>query len=467
MRLINGFAGLLIVGAFTAASVSAQLGSGPESIMGLSSNKTLEFSQFNDDSQLSIARLESPLVKVADENGTGFPAFSLDYTGTGANNFYHVSLINRNDDLHTIAGLSFDTFKISAHYGNSDGIIRYRQDINGMSPNFFHGAVSYDYEYGGSTLGISLSDAFMIHGGATFIKAAGLENRSVYYSGFSYKSFYSTFSSVRRSDQTVGHSFVARYAFDDYAVSYQELISDHHANWREIALNLSNSEEPGTLKFGLGVGNNDLHEAGEETRVTLTYSVPLGAHKALLRPDQARAVNELHSKLAGAAKSFITIRNAGIGAVGSGVALSSGSARLDTTPRFRSQHRAAYYMLYDFNPISVRNNREYGSTIYRNRDRTYSPSMYVSLGAPDSVSVNPYYRIPYGTKPTAVWHTHGAYKPRYLNEQFSPADIQAAYYWNVDGYLGTPFGRMRFFDVDSGYIYTFYNEYGSDVVLPH
>lgn len=467
MRILNVLAGLLMATVCAAAPGSAQLGNGPESIMGLSSNKTLEFSQFSDDARFSIIRQESPFMQALGESETGIPTFSLDYTTTGANNFYHLSLINRDNDLHGIAGISFDTFKITAHYGNSDGIVRYRQGLNGMSPNFFHGAVSYDYDYGGSTLGLSLSDDLMIHAGATFISAPGLENRSVYYSGFSYKSFYSTFSSVRRSDETVGYSFVAGYQFDDYAISYQELTSDYEANWREIAVGLSNSEQLSNLRLGLGFGNNDLHEAGAETRLTLMYSVPLGANKKLSRSRQTGAVSELHARLAGASRSFNTLRNAGIGAVGSGVVLSSGSARLDKAPRFGTQNRAAYYALYGFNPISVRNNIEYGSTIYRNKDRTFSPGLIVSVGDLDSVYVNPYYRVPYGTQPTAVWHTHGAYKPQYINEQFSISDIQAAYYWKVDGYLGTPFGRMRLFDVDEGVIYTFVDEKGSDVILPH
>jgi hypothetical protein len=230
---------------------------------------------------------------------------------------------------------------------------------------------------------------------------------------------------------------------------------------------LSDREELSNVKLGLGFGNNDLHEAGEETRVTLMYSVPLGGSKELGRTRQVGAASELRAKLAGASKSFNTLRKAGIGAVGSGVALSSGSARLDKTPRFSTQNQAAYYALYGYNPISVRENREYGSTIYKNTDRTYSPGMFVSVGDLDSVYVNPYDRVPYGTEPTAVWHTHGAYKPQYINEQFSLMDIKATIYWNLDGYLGTPSGRMRFFDVDTGIIYTFVDENGSDAILPH
>jgi hypothetical protein len=198
------------------------------------------------------------------------------------------------------------------------------------------------------------------------------------------------------------------------------------------------------------------------------FSIPLGREFNQSRQtNQYRPNDELASQLTSSKMSFNKLRDAGVGAVGSGVALSSGNATLDRTPRFRSQHNAAYYVLSNFNPISVRQNREYGSSIYQNRDRTYSPNRYVSVGNHDSVIITPHYRIPYGTRPTATWHTHGAYMPQYVNERFSFMDIQSSINSNLDGYLGTPFGRMKFFDVDTRYIYTFIGKDGSEFVLPH
>lgn len=465
MKILTGMA---VVAVILPKAVSAEIGTGPESVMGLGTDETTEFSVVSDENRFSISRLTSPFLSLTGDDDIINQSFRLDYSVSGDRNSYHLSLVNIDTDIHGTAGIAFDTFKLSTQYGNSEGILSSRQGISGVSPNFFHGAVSYDYNYGGSTLGISLSDDFMIHGGATFINGEGLENRSVYYSGFSYKNFFSNFSSVKRSDETVGYSLVAGLKLDSYDLTYQELNSYYEANWREVTLGFTDIEKLSRVRLSLGVGSNDLHEAAEESRVALMYSIPLGgeAHHSR-RTNQYRLNNELASTLTSSRISFNKLRDAGFGAVGSGVALSSGNANLDKTPRFRSQHRAAYFVLSKFNPVSVRQNREYGSSIYQNRDRTYSPNRYVSVGNHDSVIITPYYRIPYGTRPTATWHTHGAYMPQYVNEQFSFTDIQASINSNLDGYLGTPFGRMRFFNVETRYIYTFIGKNGSEFILPH
>jgi hypothetical protein len=461
----NGFLGLLLMLVFTPPALSAQLGTGPQSVMGLGSDIEPQFLMTDDASRLSITRLESPFPSISDDAEARLPAFHLDYTRAGQANSYYVSLTNKNDDVHGIAGFAFDRFKFASLYGSSDGIISERQEINGVAPNFFHGAVAYDYQYTGSILGFSLANDLTIHGGLNLISGAGLENRSVYSSGFSYKNFYSTFSSVNRSEETVGYSLVYGFDLERYDFSYQELVSRYGATWREATIELLASDNLRRMRLSLGMGENELHEAGEETRVALMFSIPLGRDSKRLT--RSKSSSELDSRLLSSSKTFHILRNAGMGAVGSGVALSSGNTDLDRTPRFKSQHGAAHYVLSAFNPVSVRQNREYGSSIYRNRDRTFSPNQLVSLGNHDSVVIYPYANIPVGTTPTAIWHTHGAFKPQYATEYFSRADIQAAVSLNMDGYLGTPMGRMRYFDVDSGVIYTFINQTDSDSILPH
>lgn len=466
MKALAGLIGLLLITVAVPKTMSAQLGSGPESVIGLGTSEISEFSLLSDESQVAIKRSESPFALINGEYDTSNPTTYFDYTGTGSNSFYHLSLINRDNDFHGVAGFSLDKFKLSTNYGNSDGILSSRPGVVGVAPNFFHGAVAYDYEYGGSTFGLSLSDNFMMHGGATFISAEGLENRSVYYSGFSYKNFYSTLNRIKRSDQAVGYSLVTGLKFDAVDLLYQELSSNYGATWREITIGLSANENLSKLRFSMGIGDNRLHEAGEERRFVMMYSIPIGGVKKSGRYGKNDYSSNLNSQLTASANSFRRLRDAGVIALSSGVALSSGNARLDGTPRFKSQHGAAYYALHNFNPISVRQNREYASSIYINRDRTYSPNKYVSVGTHDSVVIYPYYQIPYGTRPTAVWHTHGAYMPQYISEQFSPMDIQSHMNMRLDGYLGTPFGRMRYFNVESGHIYTFHDK-GRDIVLPH
>lgn len=462
---LNGLRGLLLTLIFAPQVLHAQMGTGPQSVMGLGSDIGEQVLMTNEASRLSITRLESPYPSYSDDAELRIPAFNLDYTHAGHTNSYYLSLTNKNDDLHGIAGFAFDRFKFASLYGSSDGIITERQELNGLAPNFFHGAVLYDYEYTGSMLGLSLADDFAIHGGLNFISGAGLEIRSVYSSGFSYKNFYSTFSSVNRSEQAVGYSLVYGFDLNRYDFSYQELTSRYGATWREATIDFKATENLSRMRLSVGTGENELHQAGEETRVALMFSIPIGGDTK--RFNRSTSINELDSKLVSSANSFQRLRNAGMRAVGSGVVLSSGNADLDQTPRFRSQHRAAYHVLSAFNPVSVAQDREYGSSIYKNRDRTFSPNQLVFVGNYDSVVIYPYAHIPVGTTPTAIWHTHGAFKPQYANEQFSREDIQATINLNMDGYLGTPLGRMRYFDVDAGIIYTFVNQAGDDSILPN
>ena len=146
--------------------------------------------------------------------------------------------------------------------------------------------------------------------------------------------------------------------------------------------------------------------------------------------------------------------------------LSSGNPTLDKSPRFYSQDGASYFILSRWNPISVRNNREYGSAIFQNRDGTFAPSPIVIPGTVDSVNFNPFELVPYGTKATADWHTHGADIPGYASEQFSHADIMFSNYYRLDGYLGTPKGRMFLYDINTENIYQYIFR-GNEFVLPH
>ena len=445
MKKIIGLLGLITLITTAQPALSTQLGTGPESIMGFSAHETTRYSFLDENTYLSVSQLIPPFLPAEDDTDVEIPALNLDYTGRATDSFYHLSLINREDDFHSLAGFTFDLLNFEIHYGNSGGTISDRLDINGIAPNFFHGSVLYPYNYAGSALGISLYDGLTLLGGASFIEAEGLEGRSVFYSGFSYKGFYATFNHVKRGDETAGYSIITGLDLGNYTIAYQELNSEYDAAWREVSVALSENEKLGNLKLSLGIGNNEYYYAGDETRLTMMYSIPLGGKKVSRKNTSFDGDN---SRLADSSTAFQELKKTSLGAVGSGLALSSGDEILDgkgkTGFRFKRKFRAARKILSRWNPASIRMNREIAGTIYRNRDGTFGINSNVRLGTEDRSRVYPWRDIPRGTRPAAIWHTHGAYKPEYGagNENFSYQDIAYFNRWKVDGYLGTPKGRM-------------------------
>ena len=116
---------------------------------------------------------------------------------------------------------------------------------------------------------------------------------------------------------------------------------------------------------------------------------------------------------------------------------------------YSSQHGAAYDATNSINPLSIRNNSEYGGMIYQNPNGTYS---YTPPNSGGNASVNPGgpAACPSGTTPKAYYHTYGAYDPRYDNENFSSADKNYANYYSIDGYVGTPTGDFKYYNSFTG-----------------
>jgi hypothetical protein len=241
------------------------------------------------------------------------------------------------------------------------------------------------------------------------------------------------------------------------------LSSDYGAAWREFSVSLSDDEKLSRLKLSLGVGNNENYYAGDETRLTLMYSIPLG-ETTYSRTKRGASFSGNSSQLTRSASTFQELKQTSLGAVGSALSLSSGDAILDGKGqdgvRFKDQHGAALSTLSRWNPVSIARNQEIGGTVYRNRDGTYGINSNVRIGTAHSVSLYPTDDVPTGTSPTASWHTHAAYDSMHDNENFSDEDITFSNYWQIDGYLGTPTGRVQWYDISNGSIH----DYGPGVI---
>jgi hypothetical protein len=99
-----------------------------------------------------------------------------------------------------------------------------------------------------------------------------------------------------------------------------------------------------------------------------------------------------------------------------------------------------------YNDNSIVNKVEYASTLYEveNRDGTISYSYSEPSGGTTARSV----RSGSGITRTdvGVLHTHGNYDPRFLNNVFSPQDLQNGNHNGLQIYVATPNGSLLMYD---------------------
>jgi len=113
--------------------------------------------------------------------------------------------------------------------------------------------------------------------------------------------------------------------------------------------------------------------------------------------------------------------------------------------KYPNQDSAGCDAISDINPTSIKEDREYGGWIYKNKDGTYSYA-FPKPGSQHGLTMPP--------KPsdaTGDYHTHGAESgPDWLDEDFSPLDKEGNRADKVNGYLGTPSGRILKYDPKTG-----------------
>ena len=134
----------------------------------------------------------------------------------------------------------------------------------------------------------------------------------------------------------------------------------------------------------------------------------------------------------------------GAGVVAGAALISSGSDSTDESSRSQNEIDAAFAVLNEINPTSVRENLEYGGWVYRNQDNTFGSSAPVRGQAASVTLPSPSSSTPAGSTVTASYHTHAGFDPRYDNENFSPQDIFADNSLGIGGYLATPAGSFQY-----------------------
>uniref|UniRef100_UPI00068DAA85 DUF4329 domain-containing protein n=2 Tax=Pseudobacteroides cellulosolvens TaxID=35825 RepID=UPI00068DAA85 len=106
---------------------------------------------------------------------------------------------------------------------------------------------------------------------------------------------------------------------------------------------------------------------------------------------------------------------------------------------------AAMHFGKKHNKGSIKDNREYVSVVYEKKVGSKTMYKYVPIkkgGAASATVPKP----PKGTTVVGILHTHGAYDARYDNENFSPADKNAARGYNAPIYVATPNGALKKYD---------------------
>ncbi len=394
---------------------------------------------------------------------SGMVAHGLNYSFTqrAGESFLHFSLTDNSNGTHKLAGGAFGKLKLSFLHGDGDGLSRHRPGISGLTSNFFHGSASRSYRYNGTALGWSWTDELSSHAGTVSIDAPGVDSRSVHFAGATIGSLSATLYQIERA-KPVGQGLSAAWHGRSFSVGYELLKSDYRASWREISLAYRGSRG-GAVRLSFSSGKNDLYTDAAENRVGLSYRLGFGGGK--------RSSSKLglggNFAAARAATNFDDLTRQGLGAVGVGLVVRSSDTVLDQTPRYAQQPQAAFAILSLVNPISVKNNVEHGGSIYRNPDGSFSPSQLVVVGSPDSVAFNPHLLVPKGSRASAAWHTHGATTPGFVNEFFSPPDINFFNFYQVDGYLGTPMGRMFEYVRLEQTVYQYVGPNNNELILPH
>ena len=116
---------------------------------------------------------------------------------------------------------------------------------------------------------------------------------------------------------------------------------------------------------------------------------------------------------------------------------------------FKTNDEAAIDWAQNVNPKSIQDNLEYGSTLYELEIKGEKYITYVepAKGSPAGVYTDRESPAPEGKKRTGIIHSHGAYDPRYKNNEFSGSDRSNADRRQADSYVVTPNGSLQRYDV--------------------
>lgn len=112
-------------------------------------------------------------------------------------------------------------------------------------------------------------------------------------------------------------------------------------------------------------------------------------------------------------------------------------------------HETAFVigLMESMNALSIRFNREVCGYILRHPDGAHYSTTKASWGGHASCAS---LAVEDGAAVVSSWHTHAAWVPEYDGEVPSVQDVEGDMQLGVNGWVGTPGGRLWFVDVDTG-----------------
>lgn len=346
-----------------------------------------------------------------------------------------------NDEEQQIGiGVNILGSHLTAMQGKGKGFSRMANQYADVDPYYFHGGTTAAYSFNALEWAHQFNSSLGVQFGTAAIESDHLEDRDTHYIGAQIGSFNGHMMQVRRGGVRVGETLSLGFdsPLGNFGLATLQQIAG--GQMRQVSYHFDAGAAT-RYGFSFSSSKNPLLDEGQSYRVMLSFSRPIGrinsvSAAAEVEPESGEEVKRKRNR---------NIAVLGGAAVAAGLVISSGSDNQDRAIRLPDQHSAAREVLNDINPKSVRENREYGGWVYETPDGNYTSTKPIA-GSIDSVEI-PYSLIPSGGRPLATYHTHGGDDPRYLNEQFSGADIASDLAIGLDGYLGTPIGNFLWHDV--------------------
>jgi len=412
-------------------NVSANLGDGVNSVFGFRHSQTddVDPMQWNGSDPLSST---SELYLTQRVGGTWLHAM-----GTSTAQESRIDL-----------GVRRGAFRLNVGAGSGRSLVRLGGTFSDLNPWFFAGGRNVGFDFNGATATLDFSGRTTAELGQWSLDMQELGARKTRFVGLRSGSVYGRLYDISRDDiASVASGLELGFRGKALGLSYRHVEDLNGASTQRLSMVTAGPRETSVgLSFGRDINPNYL--AAQDTRMMLTLSGRFG-HTRVMRQTDTNSEGE-------AQEESHTMRNVALiggGALVLAAAAGGGGGGEEPNGRFAREEGAAFSVLNSVNPRCVAQNREYGGWIYRFNDGSYSflnpvqgDTSSVNIGGPD--------RVPNGTRASATYHCHGGPDPRFNNESFSPQDIFADRFFNVNGYLSTPAGQLKKHNVSNGQIQT-------------
>ena len=368
------------------------------------------------------------------------------------------------DERNFMFGYTNNNLSVSVMNGSGEDYARLSGNYSDLDPYLFHGGVNQDFKTSGYALDYDFGRFGHTQFGQATLTADHLLNRRARYFEWSNSKMFARATQFTRGGDNIGSGLDIGYAFgarQDKLLALQSMQLDQGRSMQRIRFQF-NGKKNRQYWFDVAAHHNPLFESNDDYRLMFSFKTVLGSGFTSYQNDEVSSSDDGSSEdqaiedengNAGDAKKKKSGKGwkravfIGLG-VGAAAGLSSsGSETQDTNTRAQKQNDAAFDVLNAVNPQSVRVNREFGGWIFINPDGSFSSTTPVRGDFRSVQLPNPSEVVPNGSRVTAAYHTHAAFDPNFDNENFSPTDLDLDRDNDIDGYLGTPAGQLKFHDI--------------------